>query len=87
MHYHINKIDSILPKLLNILVTVEGTLKVSRDMVLTVKRAYFKRKSSFKKKKKLAKKQKSKNKAKLKKQVPKKVDDKEKYFHCNIEGH
>ena len=34
--------------------------------------------------KKHAKKQK--NEAKPKKQVPKKADDKKKYFHCNVEG-
>ena len=50
MNYHLNKIDSILSKLLNMLVTAEGTLKVSRGMVLTVERAFFKRKYSFKKK-------------------------------------
>ena len=65
MNYHMNKIDSTLSELLNMLVTVEGTLKSSRDTVLTVERASSKRKSSFKKKKKSVKKKK--NKAKLKK--------------------
>ena len=60
-----NKIDSTLSELLNILVIVEGTLKSSRDTVLAVKWASSKRKSSFKKKKKPAKKQK--NEAKPKK--------------------
>ena len=56
MNYHINKIDSTLSELLNMLVTTEGILKSLRDTVLTVKCASSKRKSSFKKKKKLAKK-------------------------------
>ena len=83
MNYHMNKIDSTLPELLNMLATTEGTLKDSRGMILAVERASFKRKSSFKKKKKPVKKQK--NEAKPKKQVPKKADDK--CFHCNVEGH
>ena len=85
MNYHMNKIDSTLLELLNMLVTVEGTLKSSRDMILTVEWAFSQRKSSFKKKKKSVKKQK--NKAKPKKHVLKKADDKRKYFHCNVEGH
>ena len=85
MNYHMNKIDSTLSELLNMLVIAEGTLKDSRGMVLTMEQASSKRKSSFKKKKKPTKKQK--NEAKPKKQVPKKADDKEKYFHCNVEGH
>ena len=84
INYHMNKIDSTLPELLNMLVIVKGTLKSSRGIVLTVERALSKKKSSFKKKKP-AKKQK--NKAKPKKQVSKKADDKKKYFHYNIEGH
>ena len=85
MNYHMNKIDSILLDLLNMLVTAESILKSSRNMVLTVERTSSKRKSSFKKKKKPAKKQK--NETKPKKQVPKKTDNKRKYFHCNVEGH
>ena len=65
MNYHMNKIDSTLSELLNILVIVEGTLKSSRGTVLTVKQASSKRKSSFKEKKKPMKKQK--NEAKPKK--------------------
>ena len=65
MNYYMNKIDSTLPKLLNMLVTVEGTLKGSKDTVLTIERAFSKRKFFFRKKKKLAKKQK--NEAKPKK--------------------
>ena len=80
-----NKIDSILPELLNILMIAEGTLKSSRDTILTVERTSSKRKSSSKKRKKPAKKQK--NQTKPKKQVLKKADDKKKYFHYNIEGH
>ena len=84
MNYHMNKIDSILFELLNMLVTAEGTLKISRGIVLTVERASSQKKSSFKKKKP-AKKQK--NKTKPKKQVLKKADNKKKCFHCNIEGY
>ena len=62
-----NKIDSTLSELMNMLVTVEGTLKSSKGTVLAVERASSKRKSSFKKKKKPVKKQK--NKAKPKKYV------------------
>ena len=50
-----NKIDSTLSELLNMLVIAEGTLKGSRDTVLTVERASSKRKSSFKKKKPIKK--------------------------------
>ena len=85
MNYHMNKIDATLSELLNMLMTAEGILKSLKGTVLTVEWASSKRKSSFKKKKKSAKKQK--NKAKPKKQIPKKIDDKEKYFHCNVEGH
>ena len=56
MKYHMNKIDSTLFELLNILVTAEGTMKILRDTVLTVKRASSKRKFTFKKKKKPMKK-------------------------------
>ena len=56
MNYHMNKIDSTLPELLNMLVIVEDTLKSSKGTVLTVERTFPKRKSSFKKKKKPAKK-------------------------------
>ena len=52
MNYHMNKIDSTLSELLNMLVTVEGTLNSSRGIVLVVEQASSKKKSSFKKKKK-----------------------------------
>ena len=71
MNYHMNKIDSTLPELLNMLVIAEGTLKSSKDIVLTVEWIFFKRKSSFKKKKKPVKKQK--NEVKPKKQILKKL--------------
>ena len=51
INYHVNKIDITLSKLLSMLVIVEGTLKSSKDMVLTLERAFSKRKSSFKQKK------------------------------------
>ena len=84
MNYYMNKIDSTLSELLNMLVIVEGTLKILRGTVLTVEQISSKKKSTFKKKK-LAKKQK--NEAKPKKQVSKKADDKRKCFHCNVEGY
>ena len=80
-----NKIDNTLPESLNMLITAEGILKSSKGTVLVVEQTSYKKKSSFKKKKKPMKKQK--NEAKSKKQVSKKVDDKEKYFHGNVEGH
>ena len=79
-----NKIDSSLSELLNMLVTIESTLKGSRGTILTVDQAFSKRKSSWKKKKP-AKKQKIGSKPK--KQALKKTNDNEKYFHCIIEGH
>ena len=85
MNYHINKIDSTLSELLNMLVIAEGTLKNSRGTILTMEWTSSKKKSFFKKKKKPSKKQK--NKTKPKKKVPKKADDKRKCFHCNVEGH
>ena len=56
MNYHMNKINSTLSELLNMLVITEDILKSSRDIVLAVEQASSKRKSSFKKKKKPAKK-------------------------------
>ena len=50
MNYYMNKIDSTLSELLNMLKIAEGTLKDLRDMVLTVEKASSKKKSSFKKK-------------------------------------
>ena len=56
MNYYINKIDATLLELLNMLVIVEGTLKSSSGMVVTVEQASSKRKTSFKRKKKPTKK-------------------------------
>ena len=64
MNYYINKIDSTLSELLNMLVTVEGILKSLKGTVLIVERTSSKRKSFFKKKKKPTKKQKNKAKSK-----------------------
>ena len=84
VNYHMNKIDSTLSELLNMLVTTERTLKSSRGTILAMERAStFKRKSTWKKKKS-AKKQKQESKPK--KDTPKKVVDKRKYFHCNVDG-
>ena len=65
--------------------TMEGTLKSSRGTVLTVEWTSSKKKSNEKKKVKSAKKQKKEN--KLMKEVPRKVEAKGKYFHCDAEGH
>ena len=50
-----NKLDCTIPELVNMLVTMEETLKSSRDTILTVERTSSKRKF-FEKKKKSAKK-------------------------------
>ena len=80
-----NKLDCTIPKLINMLVTMERTLKSSRDTVLTVELTSSKRKSSWKKKTKSAKKQKKERKPK--KDIPKKVETKEKCFYYDAEGH
>ena len=81
-----NKLDCTIPKLVNMLVTVEGTLKSSRGTILIVKwTSSSKRKFGWKKKDKSTKKQKKESKPK--KDVPKKVEAKEKYFHYDAEGH
>ena len=86
MNYYINKIDYTLSKLLNLLVTAEGTLKSLKRMVFAVEQTFSKRKSTVKKKnKKSTKKQKTMS--GKKKKAPKEVNDKEKYFYCNFEGH
>ena len=43
MNYYMNKTDSTLSELINILVTVEGTLKGSKGTVLAVERAFSKK--------------------------------------------
>ena len=73
-----NELDCTIPKLVNMLVTMEEILKSSRGTVLTVERTSSKRKSSWKKKIKFAKKQKKESKPK--KDVPKKAVAKKKYF-------
>ena len=80
-----NKLDCTIPKLVNMLITTERTLKSSRGTVLAVEQTSSKRKSTRKKKTKSAKKQKKESKPK--KDVPKKADAKGKYFHCDVEGH
>ena len=45
INYHMNKLDCNLSELINMLVTIEGTLKNSRGSVLVVERAPSKRKS------------------------------------------
>ena len=83
MNYHMNKIDSTLPELLNMLVITEGTLKNSRRTILTMEQASSKRKSTKKKKNKKPM-EKQKTESGKKKKAPKKANDKEKYFHCNV---
>ena len=51
-----NKFDCTISELVNILVTMKGTLKSLRDTVLAVEQTSSKRKSSWKKKIKSAKK-------------------------------
>ena len=85
MNYHMNKIDSTLLELLNILVIAKGTLKNLRGMIFTVERTPSKRKSTEKKKVKSTKKQKKESKPK--KDSPKATEAKKKYFHYHAEGH
>ena len=40
VNFHINKLECIVPELVNILVTTEGTLKISRGTVLTVEQIF-----------------------------------------------
>ena len=51
-----NKIDCTIPKLVNMLVIMEETLKSSKDTILTVEQISLKRKSTGKKKVKSTKK-------------------------------
>ena len=79
------KLDCNLLELIKMLVTTEDTLKNSRGSILVIEWAPSKRKSQGKKKNKPAKKQKKESKPK--KDTPKKAMEKEKYFHCNSDGH
>ena len=56
INFHMNKLDCIIPELVNMLVTTEGTLKSSRGTVLAVERTSSKKKSTEKKKVKSTKK-------------------------------
>ena len=86
INFYMNKLNCTIPKLVNLLVTTEGTLKSSRGTILAVEQtSSTKRKSSWKKKNKSSKKQKKES--KLKKDVPKKAEAKGKCFHCDVEGH
>ena len=80
-----NKLDCTIPELVNMLVTMEGTLKSSKGTVPTVEQTSSKKKSTWKKKNKSIKKQK--NESKPKKNVPKKAEAKGKYFHYDAEDH
>ena len=85
VNFHINKLDCTIPKLVNMLVTTEKTLKSSKGTILAVERTSSKRKSTEKKKTKSAKKKKKENRPK--KEVPSKVEVKKKNFYCHAEGH
>ena len=79
MNFHMNKLDCTIFKLVNMLVTTEGTLKSSRDTVLTVERtSSSKRKSIGRKKAKSVKKQK--RESKLKKDGPKAARQRKSFF-------
>ena len=78
--------DYIVPKLVNMLVSVEETLKSSRGTILIMERtSSSKKKFDWKKKSKRTKKQKKESKPK--KDISKKVEAKRKCFHCDAEGH
>ena len=85
MNFHMHKMQCTLTELMNMLVTVELSLKSSKGSVLTVEQTSSKRKS-FGKKKKSAKKQKMDGKRK-KMEPKKKAAEKKKCFHCNSDGH
>ena len=86
VNFHMNKLDCTIFKLVNILVTIEDTLKSSRGTILAMKRtSSSKRKSGWKKKSKPTKKQKKESKPK--KDVLKKAAVKGKCFHCDVDGH
>ena len=81
INFYMNKLDCTIPKLVNMLVTTEKTLKSSKGIVLAIERTSLsKRKSNWQKKSKPMKKQKKESK-------PKKVADKEKCFHCDANNH
>ena len=85
VNFHMNKLDCTIPKLVNMLVTTEGTLKSSRGTVLAMKQTSSKRMFTEKKKARSTKKQKKENRPK--KKVSSKAEVKKKYFHCHAEGH
>ena len=66
VNFYMNKLDCTILKLVNMLVTIERTLKNSRGTVLAMEWTSFKRKFSWKKKNKFAKKQKKESKPKKK---------------------
>ena len=81
-----NKLDYTLSELVNMLVTIEETLKSSKSSILAMEQASsFKKESPGKKKNKPAKKQKKEKKPKQ--DTLKKAADKEKYFHYQKDGH
>ena len=86
MNFHMNKLDCTILKLVNMLVTMKGTLKSSRSSILVVERtSSSKRKSVGRKKAKSAKRQKKRSKPK--KDSSKVAEAKGKCFHYHAEGH
>ena len=84
MNYNMNKLNYALPKLLNMLVVTEGTLKNSKKNVLSVERASRPKRKSLDKKKKPMKKLKKEKKEAPK---PKSTTEQKKCFHYNVTGH
>ena len=86
VNFYINKFDCTIPKLVNMLVTTERTLKSLRNNALAIERTFLsKKKFGWKKKSKPTKKQKKESIPK--KDVLKKSVVKKKYFYCDAEGH
>ena len=86
MNYHMHKLQNFLAELMNMLVTAELSMKGSKGLVLAMERTSLKGKS-YRKKKKSAKKQKVEGTKKKKAEPKMKAAAKEKYFHCNSDGH
>ena len=85
INFHMNKLDSTISELINMLVATEKTLKSSRGTVLAVEwTSSSKRKSSWKKNKSTKKQKKE---SKPMKDALKKAAVKEKYFHYDTDGH
>ena len=86
INFCMNKFDCTIPELVNMLVTMEGTLKSSKGIVLAVEQTSSSKKKSTGKKKVISTKEQKKE-CKLKKDGPKMAEAKKKYFHYHTEGH